>query len=135
IDSALNQTHRPVEVLVVDDGSTDGTAQLIAARYAGDDRVRYLAQRNGGVSAARNAGLRAARGPFVALLDSDDWWMPWKTELQLACMERFPEVGMVWTDMEAVDARGIVFDAHYIRTMYSAFRMFSIDDLFPRNEL
>src|SRR5437764_10734914 len=75
IESALQQTHRPVEVLVADDGSTDDTRRVVEG-YG--PPVRYFYQPNAGVSAARNLGLRHARGEFIALLDSDDRWLPWK---------------------------------------------------------
>jgi len=133
LDSALAQTHDEIEVLVVDDGSTDDTRALVQTRYANDKRVRYLYQANCGVAGARNAGIAAATGAFVALLDSDDVWQPWKIELQICCMQKFPEVGMVWTDMEAMDASGRVFDKTYIRTMYSAYRFFPESHLFPES--
>ena len=134
VDSALAQTHRKIEVLVIDDGSTDGTREMIGSRYGEDGRVRYLPQANRGVSNARNTGLAAARGEFAALLDSDDLWMPWKIELQVACMEHFPEVGMIWTDMQAIDPDGKVFNPRYIRTMYSSYRVFTLEELFPQSD-
>jgi GT2 family glycosyltransferase len=125
IDSALGQTHRNVEVLVVDDGSTDDTTDVVSRRYAAEPRVRYLRKENGGAASARNEGLRHARGAFVAFLDSDDWWQPWKTELQLRCLERFPQAGMVWTDMEAVGPDGTLLHSRYLRIMYrAAYRWF-----------
>ena len=125
IDSALAQTHANVEVIVVDDGSTDDTGGVIARRYGGDPRVIYLHQENRGVSAARNAGFRRVRGSFVGLLDSDDVWKPWKVELQLRGLDRFPEAGMIWTDMEAVGPDDRVIDPHFLRTMYrAAYRWF-----------
>jgi GT2 family glycosyltransferase len=130
IDSALRQTHTNVEVLVVDDGSSDGTAESIRREYPGESRLRYLWQENRGVSAARNHGLREAQGAYIAFLDSDDIWKPWKVELQLASLRRFPEAGMVWTDMEAIGPDGAVKYARYLRTMYSAWRCFSMEDLF-----
>lgn len=133
LDSALAQTHGEIEVLVVDDGSTDETRAMIASRYAGDSRVRYVHQANGGVSKARNTGIAAATGDFVALLDSDDVWHPWKLELQLACMEAFPDLVMVWTDMEGMDPDGHIFDRAYIRTMYSAYAFFPRDSLFQES--
>lgn len=133
IDSVLNQTHREVEVVVVDDGSSDGTRDLLAARYGADERVKYFHRENGGVSAARNAGLSRATGDFIALLDSDDVWKPWKLELQLACFRDVPEAGMVWTDMEAVDLDGKVFDPKFLRTMYSAYQWFPGDTLFSES--
>jgi glycosyltransferase involved in cell wall biosynthesis len=73
IESVLNQTLRPAQIIVVDDGSTDGTAKVCDA-YA--KRVQYWWQRNAGAAAARNAGVRLARQPWVAFLDSDDYWVP-----------------------------------------------------------
>ncbi len=120
VDSALNQTGASVEVLVVDDGSVDATADLMAQRYGADARVRYFRQPNRGVAAARNAALREARGDFVAFLDSDDVWKPWKLALELAALRAAPEAGMVWTDMEAIDPDGVVVHGRYLRLMYEA---------------
>jgi glycosyltransferase involved in cell wall biosynthesis len=130
IDSALSQTHRKVEVIVVDDGSADGTRALIRQRYGRKRRVRYLYQDNAGVSEARNTGLDAAQGAFVGLLDSDDWWYPWKLQAQLAALHFLPQAGMVWTDMEAVDPRGRVIDPRYLRTMLHAYHWWNTQDLF-----
>jgi glycosyltransferase involved in cell wall biosynthesis len=131
IESVLGQTYPNVEVLVVDDGSTDDTAALIKSSYAGDARVHYLYQPNAGVSAARNTGIRAARGRYVAFLDSDDQWKPWKLEVQLACFRSFPEVGMVWTNFEAINAAGEVVESRYLTRMYEAYRFFpSFEGLF-----
>ena len=88
VESALGQTYSPVEVIVVDDGSTDDTrARLEPYR----DRINYVHQPNQGLSAARNTGIRAARGPLVALLDSDDAFHPRKLELQVAYLRAHPE--------------------------------------------
>lgn len=119
IESACRQTYEPIEIVVVDDGSTDGTADVVT-RF--DPRMRYYRQENGGVATARNLGLRHARGEFIAFLDSDDQWHPWKIAAQIAVLRAHPEVGMVWTDMSAVDGSGHVRTARYLRTMYSAYR-------------
>ena len=124
LDSVLTQTHQHVEIVLIDDGSTDGTTELIAQKYGNEPRVRYVYQPNAGVVAARNHGLRIAQGDFIALLDSDDLWHPWKLEAQLAVMHARPEVGMVWTDMEAVNDAGERISQAYLRTMYSAYRWF-----------
>ena len=128
VDSALAQSHGDVEVLVVDDGSSDNTQEVVRDLYNKDSRVRYIFQKNQGVSAARNAGLRAARGEFLALLDSDDVWKPWKLEIQLACLEQAPHLGMVWSDMEAIDPSGRVTHERYLRAMYSCWRHYPTPD-------
>lgn len=131
IDSALAQTHQNLEVLVVDDGSTDDTATLLRQRYGSVPRVKCVYQPNAGVSAARNAGLRLAQGNYIALLDSDDLWKPWKLQVQLRCLQAAPEAGMVWTDMEAIDSAGNVVHPRYLHEMYHAYRWFTTDQLFP----
>ena len=133
IDSALAQTHPNTEILVLDDGSTDGTADLIKQLYGEEPRVRDFFHDNCGVTATRNWGIQLSQGDFVALLDSDDTWDPWKIELQLACFRHRPEVGMVWTDMNAVGSDGEVISRSYLRTMYHAYRWFSRDELFPQS--
>jgi glycosyltransferase involved in cell wall biosynthesis len=96
IDSALAQTLGAVDVIVVDDGSTDDTPAVLA-RYAG--RVRILRQPNRGLSSARNAGLAAARGTFVAFLDADDVMAPTKLAAQLEVLERSPAIGWTYCDV------------------------------------
>jgi glycosyltransferase involved in cell wall biosynthesis len=101
IDSVLAQTRSIDEIIVVDDGSTDGTADMLQARYG--ERVKHVWQSNAGVSSARNHGLRLARGRYLALLDSDDEWLPEKTALQVAFLESRPDFGMVVCDVERID--------------------------------
>lgn len=129
IESVLAQTHQSLDIVVVDDGSSDGTRDLFESAHF-DDRVTYVYQENQGVSAARNRGLRLVRGDYIAFLDSDDIWKRWKLEVQLACLEALPLAGMVWTNMEAVDPDGRVVDARHLRTMYSTYDRFTDDELF-----
>ena len=95
LDSVIEQTRLPVEVIVVDDGSTDATAELVESRFPG---VLVLRQENRGVSAARNRGLGASRGEWIALLDSDDEWRPRKLERQLSALEAQPDLRICHTD-------------------------------------
>jgi glycosyltransferase involved in cell wall biosynthesis len=91
IESIFAQTVRPLEVIVVDDGSTDGSA-AVATSYG--EQVIYRRQANAGPAAARNLGLRVACGEFVALLDADDLWHPEKLARQLACFAARPELDL-----------------------------------------
>lgn len=98
IDSALAQTFTNLEVIVVDDGSSDDTGKILEQAYG--DRIRYYFQVNQGVSVARNKGIEEARGNWIAFLDSDDRWEKDKLEWQLKALERFgPQYGACYTDV------------------------------------
>ncbi|HEX2022057.1 MAG TPA: glycosyltransferase [Candidatus Thermoplasmatota archaeon] len=103
VDSALGQSFRDLEVVVVDDGSTDGTAGVLAG-YG--EPVRVVRQENRGAYAARNAGLRAARGSLIAFLDADDRWMPDKLARQVALLDERPRAALVFSDGIVVDRSG-----------------------------
>jgi GT2 family glycosyltransferase len=103
IQSVLAQTHKPLEVIVVDDGSTDGTAKVC---HEFSDQVRYLYQENAGVAAARNCGFSEARGRWVALLDSDDYWEPHKLRVTLAALAAVPGAQFAISGLRALDDRG-----------------------------
>lgn len=94
IESVLAQTLPAAEIIVIDDGSTDETAALLR-RYRG--RIRSIHQENGGVSAARNRGVHAANGDFIAFLDADDIWHPSKLEFQMQAFNRIPSLGLLGT--------------------------------------
>lgn len=100
VRSVLSQTVRPHEVIVVDDGSTDDTAGALRPFGA---NVRYLPKTNGGVSSARNAGMRAATGDVIAFLDADDVWLPQKLEIQLAFHAARPDAGWSVTNHVTTD--------------------------------
>jgi glycosyltransferase involved in cell wall biosynthesis len=94
LDSIVAQSYRPIEIIVADDGSTDGTP-TVAARYG--DQVTFRSQATAGPAATRNLGLRAVRGAFVAFLDADDLWHPEKLARQLARFAARPEIGICVT--------------------------------------
>jgi GT2 family glycosyltransferase len=133
IESALRQNYDALEIVIVDDGSTDETPDRIARDWGGEPRVRYLRKTNGGPASARNAGFAEARGAYVALLDSDDTWEPWKLALQIRCMERYPELGMTWTDMMMINPAGEIVDPAHLRQMYQAYRWFTNEQLFTES--
>jgi glycosyltransferase involved in cell wall biosynthesis len=95
VESALSQTYPDVEVIVVNDGSTDGTA---AALEPFRDRIKYVEQPNEGLPASRNRGLREAAGQYVALLDGDDLWLPSRLEKVIGFLEDRPDIGFATSD-------------------------------------
>lgn len=108
--SALGQTYQNIEVIVVDDGSTDTTPDIVREYMEDDTRLKLVTQENQGVGAARNHGIREATGAFLAPLDGDDLWSPYKIEKQLSCLlearQRGEPVGMVYCWSEIIDEQG-----------------------------
>ena len=106
VRSVLAQTYEDYELIIVDDCSTDDTPEVI--RTFADPRIRAVRQAdNAGVSAARNTGIRLARGEYVALLDDDDEWLPRKLQRQVAALDASdPGVGLAYTWLDVVDAAG-----------------------------
>ena len=111
IESAARQTLADLEIIVIDDGSTDMTPAVVEGLT--DPRIRSRRTANGGVSAARNAGLDMARGEFIAFLDADDTWAPAKLERQVALMDAEPEVTLVFTDLRRYSADGSVGERQF----------------------
>ena len=105
IDSVLQQSYQKIELLVVDDGSTDNTAEIMS-RYTADPRVRFFQQPNQGQSVARNLALQYAKGEFICCLDSDNRWLPGKLEKSLAVFKQHPEVDIVYGDIVTIDENG-----------------------------
>jgi glycosyltransferase involved in cell wall biosynthesis len=102
--SVLTQTDRDLELIVVDDSSSDDSVAL--ARACADSRVRVIVQPHRGLGAARNTGIRSARGLYIAFLDADDVWAPDKLARQCDLLERQPDVGLVYTRFGIIDAEG-----------------------------
>lgn len=110
IDSALAQTHTPVEVIVIDDGSTDGTPTVLAD-YKARPNVTTIRQANGGVAAARNRGLASSRGEFVCFLDADDFLAPTFAGRLTAALVDHPGAGFAYCEIQRVDRFGEPSDA------------------------
>ena len=121
IRSVLAQTHQASEIIVVDDGSTDDTAAVVAGLGNG---VIYVRQANAGVAAARNTGVARATGSYVAFLDADDYWAPDKLETQLLVMDICPDVDLVCTDFWLA---GDEQRESYVKKKYRLFAAYRLD--------
>jgi glycosyltransferase involved in cell wall biosynthesis len=124
IGSALNQSRAPTEIVVVDDGSSDGTSDIVEKIAKDDPRIRCFRQPvNAGPSAARNRGVREAVGDLIAFLDSDDTWQPNYLDQTTRFLECHPELSLVFTDMKAVSPEGdvinpsMVWESYKVRTL------------------
>jgi glycosyltransferase involved in cell wall biosynthesis len=109
LDSVLTQTWSDTEVIVVDDGSTDHTAALLASYGT---RIRTIRQSNGGLASARRAGVACARGEWIALMDADDLCRPERLAVQAQVFQRWPDVVLCCSDFDAFDEQGQVHPAH-----------------------
>ena len=109
LQSAAAQTHRNLEILIVDDGSTDATAAIAVDFCASESRARLIGKPNGGVAAARNRGIDEAKGDWIAPLDADDLWHPDKIARQLQTFAQgSPQVGFVYCWYRMIDDRAVV---------------------------
>jgi glycosyltransferase involved in cell wall biosynthesis len=105
VDSVLAQDHAPLEVIVVDDGSSDGSLDILRSYGS---RITLVRQRGGRQARARNLGLGVARGGLVAFLDSDDRYLPGRISAAVAAFDAAPDAGVVWADYRSIDAAGRV---------------------------
>ena len=129
LDSVLAQTYKDYEIVIIDDGSSDDTKEVLKPYQ---DDIRYFYQENRGISGARNRGIRESRGDYIALLDSDDYWLPEKLKCQTDRIKEEPECGMVATRCSSIAPDGTfrkknrpgksgwilndIFKANFIRT-------------------
>lgn len=124
LDSILTQTYTNIEVLVVDDGSLDGTADILKSFVQKDSRVKLLQQANAGVAAARNLAIEKSSGEYIAPIDADDIWYPQKLEKQVQCLlDADLSVGLVYAWSVNIDEDDVIFgipDTEYHRDFYSA---------------
>lgn len=110
IDSALAQSYRDFEVIVIDDGSIDRTPDVIAS-YG--NHIRCLYQANAGVSNARNQGLRVSTGELIAYMDADDAWYPQKLKCQIEFLDGHPQCGLVHSDVAVIDEHGKIIYSRF----------------------
>src|SRR6185436_16193158 len=109
LHSISRQTYRALEIIVVDDGSTDETAAIAQRHSLDDPRFRVISKPNGGVASARNEGIRVTTGEFVAFIDADDLWHPTKIGKQMeALLSGGPDMALVYSPFRVIDAGGRV---------------------------
>ena len=109
INSVLDQNYKDYEIIVIDDGSTDNTKEVLMPFMS---KIRYIFKENGGPASARNMGISQSKGKYIAFLDSDDLWLPEKLELQISMLEKRPDVGLVHSDATLFDESGKLENLH-----------------------
>ncbi len=104
VESALRQTFTDFEVIIVNDGSSDDIEKWVDTIT--DNRVKLIYQKNQGAATARNTGIAHAKGEYIAFLDSDDLWQPNKLKKQVDCLDNNQDLGLVYTWISSIDAKG-----------------------------
>ena len=134
VNSVLSQTYRSLEIIVVDDGSTDDTAGRLE-KYT--DRIRFVSQKNSGPSRARNVGMELSTGEYIAFLDADDRWLPEKLERQLACFQELEGIEMVFSGFSGIGWDGSAIAESYQESAFGVLREygFSLPDAFPESRM
>jgi glycosyltransferase involved in cell wall biosynthesis len=114
LESAFSQTFKDYEVVVIDDGSQDGTDKFMAEYLKNCQHdIRYIFQKNQGIPLARNRGINECKGQYIAFLDSDDLFMPEKLAKCVAFLDQNPDYGMVYTDLFLVDEKGNILESWF----------------------
>ena len=132
IDSILNQIYKDLEIIVIDDGSTDNLKEVLVPYK---DKIRYYYKENGGAASARNLGIKHARGEYIAWLDSDDRWLPFKLELQIKVLNRLKNVSFIYSDFNCfTDESGKIANS-YIKEYCFTYKVCKLDfnDMFSSN--
>jgi len=112
IQSVLDQTFADFELIIVDDGSTDNTKEVVSSFQ--DKRVKYIYQKNRGLAASRNTGIKASCGEYIAFLDSDDKWLPENLEVMVNRLDSRPDIALVCSDVNVYDdATGAILGRHW----------------------
>jgi glycosyltransferase involved in cell wall biosynthesis len=133
IFSVLQQTHNNFEIIVIDDGSTDNTEEIIQPFL---DRVEYIKQENHGVSVARNTGMKRATGDFIAFLDADDMWFPQKLAVQLNIFINHPDIAGVFSDFSLCNKHGDITHERFVTRNYHIFNYYKYtwEKILPNRE-
>ena len=118
VRTVLAQTYENIEVIIIDDGSTDDTEEQIKPLLV-DSRLRYIKQENQGQPKAKNNGIKASKGEYIAFCDGDDLWAPNKLEIQLPLFKDDPEVGVVYSEVSYIDDKGNPLDKEQPYERYS----------------
>ena len=113
LDSLCRQTYPQIEIIVINDGSTDGS-KAVVNHFLNDHRVKYYEQPNGGVSSARNKGIIVSSGEYIALCDCDDVWNPYKAEKQVSFLNDHTDAGLVYSNFSIMNAEGRIIESNPI---------------------
>jgi glycosyltransferase involved in cell wall biosynthesis len=130
IESALAQTYKNFELLIVNDGSTDNSAAIIKP-FLKDSRVIYIEQKNAGVAAARNTAIKQARGKYIGFLDQDDLWLSNKLEVQIAVLEQDESIALVHSRQDFIDSQGNKIDYDWVTGVSG----YCFEDMFKKNRI
>lgn len=136
LDSVVTQTHAPTTIYVIDDGSTDGTAEIVK-HYSSLIPIQYIHQENKGLSAARNTGIQLCTSTYVALLDADDVWLPNKLAAQLQVFQssELKNLGLVYCQYSIIDGQGQDTSSFYIFHIDQTIRGQVFDNIVPANKI